>query len=85
MIVFSGATVGEIVLTVTVMNGSLVSFAGGGFASGGGSEAALSLTESAVDLFTIDGLELSLTLEGEGRRGSIGDGDDAICIIGVAF
>ena len=69
MIVFSGATAGESVLTVTVMNGSLVSFAGGGFASGGGSEAALSLTESAVDLFTIDGLELSLTLEARSGEG----------------
>ena len=74
VMVFSGATVGEIVLTVTVLNGSLVSFAGGGFASGGGSEAALSLTESAVDLFTIDGLELSLTLEarsGEGQSATV--------------
>ena len=69
VMVFSGATVGEIVLTVTVLNGSLVSFAGGGFASGGGSEAALSLTESAVDLFTIDGLELSLTLEARSGEG----------------
>ena len=56
-------------MTVTVSNGSLVSFAGGGFASGGGSEAALSLTESAVDLFTIDGLELSLTLEARSGEG----------------
>ena len=69
VMVFSGATMGEIVLTVTVMNGSLVSFASGGFASGGGSEAALSLTESAVDLFTIDGLELSLTLEARSGEG----------------
>ena len=69
VMVFSGATAGESVLTVTVLNGSLVSFAGGGFASGGGSEAALSLTESAVDLFTIDGLELSLTLEARGGEG----------------
>ena len=69
VMVFSGATARESVLTVTVMNGSLVSFAGGGFASGGGSEAALSLTESAVDLFTIDGLELSLTLEARGGEG----------------
>ena len=69
VMVFSGATVGEIVLTVTVLNGSLVSFASGGFVSGGGSEAALSLTESAVDLFTIDGLELSLTLEARSGEG----------------
>ena len=74
VIVFSGAMAEESVLTVTVMNGSLVSFADGGFASGGGSEAALSLTESAVDLFTIDGLELSLTLEarsGEGQSATV--------------
>ena len=74
VMVFSGATARESVLTVTVMNGSLVSFADGGFASGGGSEAALSLTESAVDLFTIDGLELSLTLEarsGEGQSATM--------------
>ena len=69
VMVFSGATAREIVLTVTVLNGSLVSFADGGFASGGGSEAALSLTESAVDLFTIDGLELSLTLEARSGEG----------------
>ena len=69
VIVFSGAMAEESVLTVTVMNGSLVSFADGGFASGGGSEAALSLTESAVDLFTIDGLELSLTLEARSGEG----------------
>ena len=69
VMVFSGAMARESVLTVTVLNGSLVSFAGGGFASGGGSEAALSLTESAVDLFTIDGLELSLTLEARSGEG----------------
>ena len=69
VMVFSGAMARESVLTVTVSNGSLVSFAGGGFASGGGSEAALSLTESAVDLFTIDGLELSLTLEARSGEG----------------
>ena len=66
---FSEAMARDSVLTVTVLNGSLVSFASGGFASGGGSKAALSLTESAVELFTMDGLELSLTLEARGGEG----------------
>ena len=68
--VFSGATAGESVLTVTVLNGSLVSFADvNGFASAGGAAAALSLSSDATVLFDMDGLALSLTLTLAGESG----------------
>ena len=57
------ATVGDFVWGVAPPGGSFASFANvNGFASAGGSAAALSLSSDAIDLFDMDGLALSLTL-----------------------
>ena len=60
------ATAGYAVLTVTLRGGTNATFASssssGLTATGGGEEAIVSLTASAIELFTVDGLELSLAL-----------------------
>ena len=67
------ATVGDFVWGAAPPGGSFASFANvNGFASAGGSAAALSLATDAMALFNADGLALSLTLtltaESEKRR-----------------
>ena len=69
--VFSGATAGESVLTVTVLNGSLVSFSGGGFGSEGGAPAVITLSVPATMLFQADGMALSLTLTATSAGGAV--------------
>ena len=69
--VFSGATAGESILTVTILNGSLVSFAGGGFGSAGGTSAVITLSKPATMLFKADGLELTLTLTAMSAGGTV--------------
>ena len=57
------ATVGDFVWGVTPPGGMFAPFANvNGFASAGGSAAALSLATDATELFDMDGLALSLTL-----------------------
>ena len=60
------ARAGENVWALSLSGGSsLSSFAENGFSSEGGSLALISLSAAAVDLFTLDGLTLSLTLTAE--------------------
>ena len=78
------ATVGDFVWGVTPAGGMFASFANvNGFASAGGSAAALSLATDATVLFDMDGLALSLTLTltAESGRGDDGDGD--VCVVGA--
>ena len=64
--VSSDAVSGYAALTVTLRGGTNAAFASssasGLTATGGGDEAVVSLTASAIELFTVDGLELSLAL-----------------------
>ena len=64
--VSSDAGSGYAALTVTLRGGTNATFASssasGLTATGGGDEAVVSLTASAIELFTVDGLELSLAL-----------------------
>ena len=64
--VSSDAVSGHSALTVTLRGGTNAAFlsssASGLTATGGGDEAVVSLTASAIELFTLDGLELSLAL-----------------------
>ena len=64
--------------------GSFASFANvNGFASAGGSAAALSLATDATVLFNADGLALSLTLTLAAEIGRGGDGDGDVCVVGA--
>ena len=68
--VSSDAVSGHGALTVTLRGGTNAAFASssapGLTATGGGDEAVVSLTASAIELFTLDGLELSLALTAQG-------------------
>ena len=66
---------GTALLTVTVSNGgALLSFANAnGFASGGGAVAVISLARSAMALFTLDGLTLSLALTATNAGGTVSE------------
>ena len=73
----------DFVWGVAPAGGSFAPFANvNGFASAGGSAAALSLATDATALFDMDGLALSLTLTlTADRRGDDGDGD--VCVVGA--
>ena len=69
---------GSSALTVTLLGGSNAAFAaassGGLTATGGGSEATVSLMSDAIDLFITDGLELELALT------ALGEGDETATV-----
>ena len=76
-----GCGSGHSALTVTLRGGTNAAFASssasGLTATGGGDEAVVSLTASAIELFTVDGLEFVVGVDGVGR-GRVVDGDGAI-------